>query len=111
MTIEFQAPAGAVNEWVIDDIKKKLAEFHRQDKEIGRAQVYFRKRPIAFDGDFTCAIELTVYGSSIMVERSADSYRQAASDVIDELNIKIQEQLQKLKQNEPPEEIFSSVVV
>lgn len=111
MTIEFHAPAGTVNEWVIDDIKKKLTELHKLDKEISRTQVYFRKRPIAFDGDYVCAIELTIYGSSIMVERSADSYRQAASHVIEELGKKVQEQLQKEKQNEPPDEIYSSVEV
>ncbi len=109
MTIEFHTPAREVQEWVIDDIKKKLTEFHHRDKEISRAEVHFRKHPIAFDGDYVCEINLTIFGNSIMVQRSGDSYTQASREVLKELAEIIEDQIQK--QKEPPGEIYSSVRV
>ncbi|MFI5195867.1 MAG: hypothetical protein ACHQD8_02140 [Chitinophagales bacterium] len=107
MTIEFHNPADAIPEWIIGDIKKKLTDLHHQDKEISRAQVYFQKQPVAFDGDYVCEIELTIFGSSIMVHRNADSYALASREVLKELSEQVQKQIQK--QNELPDEIVSTV--
>jgi len=109
MTIEFLTPIGEVHEWVIDDIKKKLTEFHQRDKDISRAQVYFRKNPKAFDGDFVCEIELTIFGNSVMVQRNADSYLLAEREVMKELPRIVDEQIHQ--QNEPSDEILSTVKV
>lgn len=109
MTIEFHNPADAVPEWIIDDIKKNLVNLHHKDKEISRAQVYFQKQPIAFDGDYICEIDLTIFGSSIMVHRNADSYAQASREVLKELSEQVQQQIQK--QHELPDEIVSTVDV
>lgn len=111
MTIEFHTPApfGEVHEWVIDDVKKKLSAFHHQDKEISRAEVYFTKNPVAFNGDHVCEIELTVFGNSIMVQRNAHSYMQAAKEVLHELAKIVQEQVRK--QKDLPDVITSSVRV
>jgi len=111
LRIEFHNPAGSVNEWVIHDIEQKLMEFHRRDNEISGVQVFFRTRPVAFDGDYICAMEATIFGSSIMVERNAESYQAAAGLVLEELGMKIDEQVQRQKRNEPPDEIYSSVRV
>ena len=109
MTIEFHTPAREVQEWVIDDIKKKLTEFHKIDKEISRAEVNFRKHPIAFDGEYVCEINLAVFGNSIMVQRTGDSYTEASREVLKELSKIVDEQIQK--QKELPDDIYSSVKV
>jgi len=110
MTIEFHNPAGAVQELVSYKISKKLTELYRLYKKISRAQVYFHRRRTA-DGDYICAIDLTIFGSSMMVERTAKSYDLAAWEVLDDLSKKVQKQLQKEKQNDPPDQIYSSVKV
>ena len=109
MIIEFQAPAGAIQEWVIDDLKKKIIEFHHMDKDITYAQVFFRRQPIAFDGDYVCEIELTTYGGSIMVQRNGVNYVQAAKEVIKELTEKVQKRV--LQHRELPDEVLSTVAV
>jgi len=111
MTIRFNTPPGDVQEWIIDDLKKKLTEFHQKDAEITAAHVSFHKRPIAFDGDYNCEIELVIGGSSIMVQRSANSYLQATRKVLEELNRIIEEQIEKQRQNEPPNIILTTVEV
>jgi hypothetical protein len=111
MNIKFDVPIGEIQEWVIDDIKKELTELHHKDKEISDAHVIFSYHPVAFDGDYVCEIELTIYGSSIAVRRGAGSYNDAARQVMKELTEKVQEQIQKQQENEPPDEIVSTVDV
>jgi hypothetical protein len=109
MKIEFNTPPGEVHDWIIDDLKKKLTEFHQRDKEIYSAQVNFHKRPIAFKGDCVCVIELAVYCNSIMVQRNADSYLQASREVMKELSRIVLQQIHKQKQL--PVEILTTVDV
>lgn len=105
MNIEFYTPEGQVREWVINYIKEQLIELHKRNKKISRAEVYFRDQ----NSIKTCEVELSIYGDSISVQRSADKYEKAAREVLKELTAKIDEQA-KIK-NEPPDEITSTINV
>lgn len=108
MNIEFHAPHGEVKEWVINYLKEQLMELHRKDKQVSRAQVYFRDQPGGPEPK-VCEIDLSIYGDSLFVHRNAGSYEQAAREVLAELNRKVDEQIRR--QSEPPEEITSTVKV
>jgi len=109
MTIEFDVPQGEVEEKVINFLRNELMEIHNRDKEISRADVSFRKQPAGEGGDHICEIAITIYGNSLLVLRSAGAYDQAARNVIKEITVKVDEQISK--QNDPPEEITSTVEV
>lgn len=109
MTIEFHMPAGEVPEWLVNNLKEKLAELHRQDKAIGRAEVYFRKSCDASGDSFSCAVELAIFGSSIMVEKTAHSYPHAVAELIKELQIRVRHDIDE--QRQPPDEVKSTVDV
>lgn len=95
MNIEFHIPAGETQEWLVEHIEKKLTELHHEYEHISRAEVYFRKNPQAFDGEYVCEIDLTIFGSSIAVKQSAESFVRASSEVITELEKRVGEQIRK----------------
>jgi hypothetical protein len=64
---------------------------------------------VAFDGEYVCEIDLTIFGSSIMVTYSAESFVRSASEAIAELEKQVQ--IQVHKNIEPPDDLFSSVDV
>jgi len=109
MNIEFNAPVREVPEGIINDIKNKLTELHRKDKEISCAKVNFHKNHSGTEVDFTCEIELTIFGNSIMVGRNAPNYSLAAKAVLKEITEKVD--LQIHQQKDLPEQLFTSVVV
>jgi ribosome-associated translation inhibitor RaiA len=109
MHIEFHTPAGETQEWLLDHIKQKLTELHHEFDHISRAEVYFRKHPLADDGEYVVEIDLTIFGSSIMVEYTADSFVQSAREAIAELEKRVRDQ--EHEQKDPPDEIYSSVDV
>lgn len=109
MNIEFYNPSGEVKEWIIDYIKDKLMELHHRDKEISRAQVYFKQQTTAENDNKICEIDLTIYGDSLFVHQKATSYEQAARGAITELSEKVDERISK--QSEPPDELTSTVDV
>lgn len=109
MDMEFHTAVGDVKEWVIDHVKQKLIELHHREKEISRAQVYFREESGEKTGNKICEIDLTIFGSSLFVHRKANSYEQAMHEVLTELTERVEEQVRR--QNEPPDEITSSVEV
>jgi hypothetical protein len=105
MNIEFYTPASQVKEWVINYIKEQLIELHNRNKIISRAEVYFRDQ----NAVKICEVELSIYGNSISVQRSADKYENAAREVVKELTAKMEEQAKM--RNEPPDEITSTIKV
>jgi hypothetical protein len=109
MNIEFQTPHGQVNEWLISFIRDKILEFHHLDKNISKAQVCLSEQAGGETGAKKCEIELTVFGDSIFVHKTAVSYEEAAFEAVNELNARIEEVARK--NNEPPDEITSSVKV
>ncbi|MDP4252260.1 MAG: hypothetical protein Q8918_19350 [Bacteroidota bacterium] len=109
MNIEFQTPSqGLVKEWILKSIRDKLVEFHQRDKEISKATVCFKEQAGLKTGEFVCEILLTIFGDSLFVHRSADSFEQAARLVLTELSEKVDK---IIKQRETPDEITSTVKV
>ena len=110
MNIEFQAPNEQVKEWVLSFVRDKLIEFHQSNKDISRAQVYFREEANTNkEVNKVCEIDLTIYGNSLFVQRKAGSFEQASKEVLAELAKKLE--AQNRSQNEPPDEITSTVKV
>lgn len=109
MNIEFQAPQGQVKEWLINHVRNELMKLYHKDKEISRAAVYFREKANDPFHDRICEIDLAIYGDSVFVHRKADSYEQAAREALAELAQKVDTQMKK--QNEPPDEVTSTVKV
>jgi hypothetical protein len=108
MNIEFHTPHGQVKEWILNSTRDKLLEFHLRDKEISKATVYFKEQAGPDKGEYVCEILLSIFGDSIYVHRSADSFEQAARLVFTELSEKIDN---IIKQRETPEVITSTVKV
>lgn len=109
MRIEFDMPAGESHEWLVNHLKQKLVELYRQDRHISRAGVQFSKNPRDLDNEYSCAIDLTIFGSSISVRSSGESYERSVRDVLDELSKQVDKQVRGLR--EPPDEMVSSVRV
>ena len=109
MTIEFFTPHTEVPEHIILFIKEKLMEFYHRDHEIYGAEVVLKNQSISPGNDHVCEITLSIYGEVLMVHRSADSFLQAARDVVDELSLKVDEFL--LRQKEPPDQVTTTVRV
>ena len=109
MTIEIFTPHGEVPEHIIMFIKEKLMDFYHRDPEIDVAEVVLRRQYIAAGIDHVCEITLNLYGESLFIHRSGDSYLQAARDVIDELAGQV-ENIYK-RRNELPEQLITTVRV
>lgn len=108
MNIEFQIVQGGVQKGFLNAVRDKLLTLHRKDKEIAKAQVIFREKPEEEDSKI-CEVELLIYGGSLYVHRRADSYERAFGEVLEVLADTIEDQLRK--QNEPPDEITTTVEI
>lgn len=82
---------------------------HRDYSEFSRAEVYFNERINDLIPEKICEVDLAIFGHSIKIKRMADSFDQAAREVIKELHEKLEQHLKT--QNEPPDEIVSTVKV
>lgn len=91
MYIEFYTPERQVREWIINYTRERLAELNKHNKHISRAEVYFRDQGYSK----VCEIDLTIYGGSLLVQRSADNYDKAARESLKELEAKIEEQAKR----------------
>jgi hypothetical protein len=109
MTIEFHFPQGKIQEPVLDFIKKNLVRFHHMDKEISRAEVYFKEQATEPLTQKICEIDLTIYGDSIFVRRLAGTFEEAARQAIETLSKDVA--LQIKSQEELPDEVVSTVKV
>lgn len=109
MNIEFHEPHDEVKEWIINYMKEELMHVHRDYKEVGRAEVYFSERMNDLIPEKICEVDISAFGDSIKIKRIANSFDQAAREVIKELHEKLEEHLKT--QNQPPDEITSTVKV
>ena len=109
MTIEFHTPHGAISEDIISYIKDNLMSCYHRDPEISRAEVYFRKNHNDDGNTAVCEVDLTVYGSSLMVYRTSDNFRKAAEEVVKEVNVRVDEWISQ--QKDPPDSITTTVRV
>jgi glucose/arabinose dehydrogenase len=108
MKIEFSFPQGVVPGHVIDFLKDKLLAYHRDNKEVSDAEVIFRQLPES-NNYFICQVILLLFGETLMVQRGAESYLQAARDVINEIDLRLEEVLKRI--NEPPQEVATTVMI
>ena len=109
MNIEFHVPNNEVKEWIIHHLKEELVLLHRDYREVSRAEVYFSDRMSGLIPEKICEVDLSVFGDSIKIKRIADSFDQAAREVIKEMQEKLQQHLKSA--HEPPDEITSTVKV
>lgn len=108
LNIEFHHPQGRVEESDLNMIRDGLMELRQQFKDISRAHVHLKDSG-ENNNEKICEIDLTIYGSSIFLKRSAGTYLEAAKEVLGGLREKIAEQVKS--RNEPPDEITSTVKV
>lgn len=108
MNIEFHMPHGRVAEKIINAVRDKLISLYRSYKVISRAEVYFKEQGRTDRNKF-CEIDLTIYGSSLSVQRSAGSFEQATGKTLKAIAEKVNEQISRL--HEPPDIITSTVKV
>jgi hypothetical protein len=109
MKIEINFLNAAVPELVIDFIKDKLLVFHRENEEVTNAEISFRRLPGETNKGFVCKVILTLFGESLLVQRSSSSYLQAARDVVKEISMRIEDVLKRM--DEPPERVVSTIEV
>jgi len=107
MKIEFNLIHAEVSGYIIDFVRDKLMEFHRENKEVANAEVSFRQTPGELKNNYVCQVVTTLFGESLLVQRSSSSYLQSARNVIKEISIHIEELLKRI--NEPPEEVITTV--
>ena len=107
MNIEIHEPKGKVKGFVTDYLRDRLISLHHKDREISRAQVYFRELTDDLPDNKVCEIDLTIYGDSIFVHRKASSFEHPIRETLEELERKVDEQLSR--QNEPPDELTTTV--
>jgi len=109
MNIEFHVPHHEVKEWIINYMKEELIHLHKDYKEIGRAEVFFSERMNDLIPEKICEVDLSAFSDSIKIKRIANSFDQAAREVIKELHEKLEQHLKM--QNQPPDEITSTIKV
>ena len=109
MNIEFHTPHHEVKEWIIHYMKEELMHVHRDFKEVSRAEVYFSERINDLIPEKICEVDLSIFGDSIKIKRIAASFDQAARETITEVREKLEQHVKT--QNEPPDEITSTVNV
>jgi hypothetical protein len=85
MNIEFFTPQGSVREGVINYVKEHLLKIHKKNKKISGAIVYFREQGTKK----VCEVDLNICTDSILVQKSGDSYDEAAREVVQELTREI----------------------
>ena len=109
MKIEFNFMHAEVSGHVIDFVRDKLMDFHRENNEVSNAEVSFRQIPWDLKNSYVCQVKITLFGESLLVQRSSSSYLQSSRDVLNEIAIRIEELLKRI--NEPPEEVVTTVTI
>lgn len=94
MTIGFFTPHGEVSETVIIYMKEKLMDLYHRNNRIDGAEVVFRNQLLSLGHDHICEVTLSFDNEMLIVHRSAANYKQAAMEVIWELNLKVEEYLE-----------------
>ena len=97
MTIEFHTPQGHVKEWIVTFLMRRLMQLHQKDPDISRMQVYLRDMD---NGEKSCAIDLTIYGDSLLFHYRASSFEEACLYVLHQLEEKLLVLLRKPHQVE-----------
>jgi ribosome-associated translation inhibitor RaiA len=98
MTIEIYTPEREVRERTINLVKEQLAELHKKNRKISKAEVHFRNH-----GSIkVCEIDIIIYGKSLLVQHSAEHFEKAVRETLKELKTKIED---KQIVNEPSNKV------
>ncbi|HET9056721.1 MAG TPA: HPF/RaiA family ribosome-associated protein [Chitinophagaceae bacterium] len=110
MIIEFHTPYGKISEKLLDTIRKELLELSHIYKRASRAEVLLKEDiTIIPSENKVCEISLAIYGDNIRVHSRTEKFEKSAKEAIKELK-KMINKLRK-EQNEPPDQVTSSVKV
>lgn len=109
MTIEIHSPHLKIEESFLKSMEKELMELIHLNKDISRAEVFFREDDSPTPENKICEIRLTVYSDNLFARRVTENYYASAKEVMDELKVRVQRQVELGKL--PPEETTSTVDV
>ncbi len=110
MDIEFHTASGKVSETLVGKIRNEMLKLSHLNKEISRAEIVLKEdTTIIPPENKVCEIRLTVYGDDLLSHSRTESFNKSANEGIKELRKLVR--LQVKKQQEPPEEITTTVDV
>lgn len=110
MTIEFHTAYGKVSEKLVSDIRNEILKLSHIYKDISRAEVLLKYDETIIPAENKiCEIRLTVYGDNLLAHSRTENFEDSAKEAIKELKRMVKQQVKK--QNEPPDEMTSSVKV
>ena len=110
MDIEFHTASGKVSEGLVRKIRNEMLNLSHLNKEISRAEIVLKEdTTINPPKNKVCEIRLTVYGDDLLSHSRTESFNNSTTGAIKELRKLVRQQVKK--QQEPPDEITSTVDV
>jgi ribosome-associated translation inhibitor RaiA len=110
MDIEFHTASGKVPETLVSKVRNEMLKLSHLNKEISRAEIVVKEETTIIPPENkVCEIRLTVYGDDLLSHSRTDSFNKSANECIKELRRLVRQQVKK--QQEPPDEITSTVDV
>jgi ribosome-associated translation inhibitor RaiA len=110
MTIEFHTAYGKVSEKLVNDLRNEILKLSHLNKDIKRAEVFLKYDTTIIGAENKiCDIRLTVYTDNLLAHSRTENFEDSAKEAIKELKRMVKQQVKK--QNEPPDELLSSVKV
>lgn len=110
MNIEFDTTYGKVSEKLVSEIRDEILNLSHINKDISRAEVVLKEdETIIPAGNKVCEIRLTVYGDDLLSHSRTGNFNKSAKEAMKELKKLVK--LQVKKQQEPPDEMTSTVNV
>ena len=109
MDIEFQTASG-ISEGLVRKIRNEMIKLSHVNKEISRSEIVMKEdATINRPENKICEIRLTVYGADLLSHSRTESFSRSVTEAIKELRKLVSQQVKE--QQEPPEEITSTVDV
>ena len=93
MTLEFHMQQGSIQERIVSYVRDQILKMYNKDRRISRAEIYFRERPLGNLQYKLCEIDLSILGGSMFIQRRADTFEQAAKEVVEALTRKIDDRI------------------
>jgi hypothetical protein len=110
MDIEFHTASGKVSESLVSKIRNEMLNLSHLNKEISRAEIILKEDTNLIPPENKiCEIRLTVYGDDLLSHSRTESFDTSATGAMKELRKLVRQQVKK--QQEPPDEITSTVDV
>jgi ribosome-associated translation inhibitor RaiA len=110
MNIEFDTNYGKVPEKLVSEIRDKILNLAHINKDISRAEVVLKEDETIISAENkVCEIRLTVYGDNLFSHSRTENFNKSAKEAMKELKKLVKQQVKK--QQEPPDEITSTVDV